>query len=264
MAKEPHLVEALRGFRVALVLAVVATLAGCATPPGAPCSNWSALCGCYCGPGGAWSGVEAEPARSAPKLEAAFSSRATQAMSDQDMAAIRTVYIDRKVDLPLMPRVQTRSDSWVEGYGGLPAVFRAMDNSQERDTAQYLDKNNIRIGEMLADAFGAALQARNKFEVLQSPTGADAVIRFVVKSYGVEHTFNPLSSDYRTVLIAKGTMIGSGDRVVWSQVIDVESDEESLASLKELYGDPEVMRKHMGIVARMGAKRMVDHLLKTK
>lgn len=49
--------------------------------------------------------------------------------------------------------------------------------------------------------------------------------------------------------------------MVWIKEISTESDDQSLATLKELYGDPEIMRKHMSIVARMWSKRMVDHLL---
>ena len=263
MAKELDLDQALRGFR-ALILAGAASVSGCATPAGAPCSNWSVICGCYCGTGGAWSGVEPEPPGGPPKWVNPFLPRPDQEMSAQDKTTIRTVYIDHNVALPQIPRVRTRADSWAEGYGGLIAVIRSTDKSKEQATVEYLAKNNIQIGEMLVDAFTTEFEARNQFSVIKSPIGADAVIRFVVLTYGVEHTFNPLSNDYRTLLNAKATMVGSGDNITWIKEISAESDDQSLATLKELYGDPEIMRKHMSIVAKMCAKRMVDHLLGTR
>jgi len=248
--------QTLRGAR-ALILVGAAIVTGCATPAGAPCSNWSAICGCYCGAGGTWSGVEPEPPGSIPK----WINAPDQQMSSQNKATIRTVYIDHNVELPQIPRVRTRADTWAEGFGGLIAVLRSTDQNKERATVEYLEKNNIQIGEMLADALTAELEARSQFSVVKSPIGADAVIRFVVLTYGVEHTFNPLSNDYRTLLDAKATMVGSGDKLVWIKKISAESDEQSLATLKELYGNPEIMRKHMSIVAKICAKRMVDHLL---
>lgn len=185
-------------------------------------------------------------------------------MIAQNKTTIRTVYVDHNLALPRNPIVQTRADTWAEGFGGLIAAIRAADNSKEQATFKYLEKNNIKIGEMLVDAFTTELEARHKFSVVNSPIGADAVIRFVVVAYGVEHTFNPLSSDYRTVLIANATMVGSGDKTIWIKQIHAESDEQSLASLNELYGNSEIMRKHMLIVAKICAKRMVEHLLGTQ
>lgn len=263
MAPEIGLDQARRGVR-ALMLAGAAFVAGCATPTGAPCSNWTVACGCYCGNDGAWSGVEPEPPGGPPKWVNPFVPRPDQEMNARDKVTVRTVYIDHTVALPPAPRVRTRGDSWAEGYGGLIAAVRSSDKSKEQATVRYLEKNGIRIGEMLLDAFATELEARNQFSVARSPIGADAVIRIAVLTYGVEHTFNPLSSAYRTLLKAKATMVGSGDKTIWIKEISAESDDQSLATLRELYGDPEVMRKHMSIVAKMGAKRMVDHLLGTR
>lgn len=263
MAKKFILDPGLRVFR-ALILIGVTIIAGCATPSGAPCANWSAICGCYCGTGGAWSGAEPEPPGGAPKLATPFLSRADQDMSVHDMATISTVYIDHNVAIPRAPLVRTRGDTWAEGFGGLIAVIRSTDNSKEQATVEYLEKNNIQIGEMLAEAFTSEFEARHQFLVVKSPVGADAVIRFVILTYGVEHTFNPLSNDYRTLLKAKATMLRSGDKITWIKEISAESDDQSLTTFKELYGDPEIMRKHMSIVAKICAKSMVDHLLGTQ
>lgn len=253
-----------RGVFRALILAGATIVTGCATPAGAPCSNWSVICGCYCGTGGAWSGVKPEPPGGPLKWVNPFLPRPDQKLSAQDKMTIRTVYIDHNVALPQIPRIRTRADTWAEGYGGLIAVIGSTDKSKEQATVEYLQKNNIQIGEMLVDAFTTELEARNQFSVVKSPVGADAVIRFVVLTYGVEHTFNPFSNDYRTLLNAKATMLGSGDKRTWIKEISAGSDEQSLTTLKELYGDPEIMRKHMLIVAKMCAKRMVDHLLETQ
>jgi hypothetical protein len=263
MSKKLGLDQARMGFR-ALILAGVVIVAGCATPVGAPCSNWSAICGCYCGAGGTWSGVEQEPPAPPPGWVNPILPRPDQKMSAQDKTSIRTVYIDRNVALPQKPRVQTRTDSWVEGYGGLIAVIGSTNKSKEYATIEYLEKNNIRIGEMLVNAFTSELVARNKFSVVTSPTGADAVIKVVIHMYGVEHTFNPFSNNYRTLLNAKAMMVGPGDKMIWIKEISVESDDQSLSTLEELYSDPESMRKHMSIVAKICAKRMVDHLSGTQ
>lgn len=182
-------------------------------------------------------------------------------MSALNKTTIRTVYIDHNVVLPQLPRVRTRADTWAEGYGGLIAVIKSTDESKEQATVQYLNKNNIQIGEMLVDAFTSEFEARKQFSVVKSPIGADAYLRFEVSTYGVEHTFNPLSTDYRTLVKAKAGMVGAGDKITWTKEISAESDDQSLATLKALYGDPEIMRKHMSIVAEMWAKKMVDHLL---
>lgn len=263
MAKKISLDQVRIGFR-ALILAGVVIVTGCATPVGAPCSNWSAMCGCYCGTNGTWSGVEQEPPGTPPKWVNPILPRPDQKMSAQDKTSIHTVYIDHNVALPKNPRVQTRADSWVEGYGGLIAVIGLTNKSKEYATIEYLEKNNIRIGEMLVDAFNTELVTRNKFSVVTSPTGSDAVIRVVIHMYGIEHTFNPFSNNYRTFLNAEATMIGHEDKIIWIKEISVESDDQSLATLEELYNDPEIMRKHMSIVANMCAKRMVDHLLGTQ
>lgn len=241
-----------------LALAGTAIVTGCATPPGAPCSNWSALCGCYCGAEGTWSGVESEPSGAPPSW---VTSRPDQDWSAQDKKSIRTVHIDHNVALPQIPRVRTRADSWAEGYGGLIAAIRSTNKSKEHATIEYLEKNNIRISEMLVDAFTTELLTRNKLSVVTSPTGADAVIKIAIRMYGVEHTFNPFSDDYRTLLTAKATMVGAEGKTIWIKEISAESDDQLLATLKELYGNPEIMRKHMSIVAKMCAKRMVDHLI---
>ncbi|WP_429103339.1 hypothetical protein [Aeromonas veronii] len=242
-----------------LAMAAIASfITGCATPHGAPCSNWSVTCGCYCGAYGTWSGVEPEP------LGAQYIAHPDKKMRAQDQATIRTVYIDHNVVLPQIPRVQTRADTWAEGFGGITAVISSTDKSKEQATIDYLKKNNIQIGEMLVDAFTTEFEARSQFSSVKSPIGADAVIRFVVLTYGVEHTFNPLSNEYRTILNAKATMVGPGDKIIWVKNISAESDEQSLATLKELYGNPEIMHKHMSIVAKMCAKMMVDHLLGTQ
>ncbi len=260
MAKKFDLYQAPSRLR-SLVLAGAVILAGCATPTGAPCSNWSVRCGCYCGASGAWSGIEPEPPGEAPKWTTPFTPRPDHALNAQDKKAIRTVYIDHNVALPQTPRVWTRSDSLAEGYGGLVAIKKSTDRSKEQATVEYLDANKIRIDAMLVDAFTIELESRNQFSVIKSPIDADATIRFVVLMYGVEHTFNPFSRNYRTLLNARATMAGPGDKMVWIKEISTESDDQSLATLKELYGDPEIMRKHMSIVARIWAKRMVDHLL---
>lgn len=263
MANKLDLDQALRRFRT-LILAGVAIVTGCATPSGAPCSNWSVICGCYCGTGGTWSGVEPEPPGGPPKWVTPFHLRPDQEMSAHNKTTIRTVYIDHNVALPLIPRVRTRADTWAEGDGGLIAAIRSTDKTKEQATVEYLKKHNIQIGELLVDAFTTEIEARSQLSVVQSPVGADAVVRFIVLAYGVEHTFNPLSNDYRTLLNAKATMVGSGDKIAWIKEISAESDDQSLATLKELYGDPEIMRKHISIVAKMCAKRMVDHLLGAK
>lgn len=176
-------------------------------------------------------------------------------------ATIRTVYLDPNVELPSTPFVQTRADTWAEGLGGLAAIARAFDESEEQATAHYLGKHDIQIGNMLRDAFSAELESRDKLLLAKSMTDADAVIRLVVLKYGIEHTFNPLSSDYRTLLKAKAIVVRPRYKTEWIKEIPAESDEQSLATLKQLYGDPEVMRKHMDLVAKMGAKQLVDHLL---
>jgi hypothetical protein len=51
-----------------LILAVLLLLAGCASAEvRARCPDWKVSCGCYCGPGGAWSGVG--PPRPKPTVE---------------------------------------------------------------------------------------------------------------------------------------------------------------------------------------------------
>ncbi len=59
-------------------------------------------------------------------------------------------------------------------------------------------------------------------------------------------------------------MLGSEGKINWIKEISAESDDESLATFKELYGDPEIMRKHMFIVAKICAKKMVDHLVRAR
>lgn len=239
------------------ILALILTflLAGCATPLGAPCSNWSAMCGCYCGPGKTWSGIEPEP----PGI--AFRPRPTKEMSAEDRTSIRTIFVDHRVSLSQLPHIRTRADTWAEGFGGAIAVTRSTDHSKEHATVEYFEKNNIRIDEMLVDSFATELAARNKFAVVTSSTGADAVINLVVIRYGIEHTFNPISNGHRTQLNANATMVGAGDKIIWSKQCSEESDDRQQATLDELYGNPETMRRHMSIVTNMCAKKMVDHLL---
>lgn len=239
------------------ILALILTylLASCATPSGAPCSNWSALCGCYCGPEQTWSGIEPEPPRMA------FSPRPTKEMSVEDRTSIRTIYVDNSVTLPQLPNVKTRADTWAEGFGGALAVIRSTDYSKEHATDEYLKKNNIRIDEMLVRSLAAELATRDKFAVVKSPSGADATINLVVTRYGIEHTFNPISNNYRTHLNANATMVRSGGRIIWSKQCSEESDDQQQVTFNELFGNPETMRKHMLIVTNTCAKEMVDHLL---
>lgn len=238
-----------------LALTLTYLLAGCATPGGAPCSNWSVLCGCYCGPGQTWSGAEPEP----PGI--AFPPRPTKEMSLEDRSSIRMIYVDDSVTLPQLPNVRTRADTWAEGVGGAIAVIRSTDYSKEHATAEYLKKNKIRIDEMLVHSFAAELENRNKFALVTSPSSADAVINFVVTRYGIEHTFNPISNDYRTYLNTSATMVSSGGNVIWRKQCSAESDDQQQTTFNELYGNPEMMRKHMLIVTSICAKKMVDHLV---
>lgn len=237
-----------------LLLILTYSLVGCATPGGVPCSNWSAMCGCYCGPGKTWSGIEPEP----PGMT--FSPRPTKELSIEDRASIRTIYVDDNVTLPQLPGVRTRADTWAEGFGGAIAVARSTDSSVEHATAEYLKKNNIRIDEILVHSFAAELATRNKFAFFTSPSGADAVINFVVTRYGIEHTFNPISNDYRTYLSANATMVMAGGKIIWSKQCSAESDDQQQVTFNELYGNPETMRRHMSIVTNTCAKEMVDHL----
>ena len=238
---------------VALILTYL--LAGCTTPGGAPCSNWSAVCGCYCGPGQTWSGIEPEPSGMA------FTPRPTKEMSFEDSTSISTIYVDDSVTLPQLPNVRTRADTWAEGFGGAIAVIRSTDYNKEHATAEYLKKNNIRIDEMLLNSFAAELATRDKFAVVTSPSSADAVINFVVTRYGIEHAVNPISNDYRTYLNANATMVRSGGKIIWSKQCSAESDDQEQATFDELYGNPETMRRHMLIVTNTCAKKMVNHLL---
>lgn len=230
-------------------------LAGCTTPSGAPCSNWSATCGCYCGPERTWSGVEPEPLGMAPFTQP------TKEMSAEDRTLVRAVYIDQHVTLPKLPQVRTRGGTWAEGLGGAVSVARSMDQSKERATAEYLKKNNIRIDGMLVDAFSTELAAREAFSTVTESASADAVISLLVSRYGVEHTFNPMSRDYRTRLDVYASMIGSGRKLVWGKQCSAESDGQQTATYEQLYGDPETMRTHMLIVAKICAKKLTDHLL---
>jgi len=238
------------------VLILTCSLGGCATPRGAPCSNWSAMCGCYCGPGNSWSGIEPEP------LGAAFSRGPTIEMSAEDRTSIRVIYVDKSVAVPQVPSVRTRADTWVEGLGGAISAILSTNYSKQRATAEYLEKNNIRVDEMLVSSFTSELADQNEFSVAGSSTGADAVVHLSVVRYGIEHTFNPLSEHYRAHLSVHARMVGSGGRLIWGKQCSAESADQ--ATLNELYGDPETMRRHMLIVTKACAQSLVDGLWRSR
>jgi hypothetical protein len=193
--------------------------------------------------------------------------QSTKALSAEDRASIRKVYVNSYVKMPEKPLVQTRGDVWAMVLGGaIGGAIAGANMSKEDMTQQYLQTNNIRADQMLRSDFTQHLKKSGIFTVVDSPSQADAQIDLEVQIYGIGQNGNAFSNKYRTFMNAKGTLSKKGGAPLWKNVgysLALDGSRPQ-AALNDLFKNPATMRQHMQLVSQSTAYNLVQKISSPK
>lgn len=178
-------------------------------------------------------------------------------------SALKTVAVKKEVPLPADMFYQGRAQSIGMGLGGLIGYAIAQGATSDKEVIQQvLKKNNINVGEIVADSFASQLRSSGKFALADGTVAEDAQFQFEVVMFGLGQTQGFASTLYPTLGV-NGSLKSKDGKVLWQkyEFITPLNKENSIGAEPESYAkDPELLRQAFTKAAGALTKLFIENL----
>lgn len=189
----------------------------------------------------------------------------SQTLRVEDRQALKKIYIDPQVSMPVRPTIITRGMGSGAGSGGaVGALVASLEANSDEQFVEFLAKNGIHVDRIVGKAFTDRAAQGQAFALVGAPGDADASIKLEVVMYGIGYTANTFSDDYRAMMAVRATMTRADGKVIWIKQAAfnaMSGGNRPAVPFNDLFTQPELMRKQMTLTAQDATAELVTQLV---
>jgi hypothetical protein len=160
--------------------------------------------------------------------------------------SVKTVTVRKDVPLPADMFYQGKAQSIGMGLGGAVGYAIAQGATSDKEIIQQiLQKNNINVGEIVADTFTSQLRSSGKFSLSEGSVPEDAQFQFEVVMFGLGQTQGFANALYPTLGV-NGLLKSKDGKVLWQkyEYVTPLNKENTIGAEPSAYvKDPELLRQ---------------------
>ena len=150
-------------------------------------------------------------------------------LSDADRAAIHTVTISQKVEMPSRITYYGPGQIIGSGFGIIGAAISLSTSFSTADKLEAaLTTNDISVPAILTSAFERELTSSNLFPVTHDPAEADATFYFNVKQYGI---FGGITEPLHGMLWVEASLTNRAGKLIWRNSTQSHGDKKKIPDL---------------------------------